>query len=64
MKFADITPAGVWEIATEPREKGNAGALKLPEQARTIIEAQPRVNGNPYVFAAARLQRLSGEPAP
>ena len=26
MKRSDITPGGVWEIATEAREKGNAGA--------------------------------------
>ena len=45
---------GVWEIATEQREKGNAGALKLPAQALAIIYAQPRLNRNPYIFAAAR----------
>jgi integrase len=53
MKWADITPDGVWEIATEEREKGNAGALKLPEAALAIIGKLPRFS-NPYVFAAAR----------
>jgi integrase len=54
MKQSDITPDGLWEIATAAREKGNAGALQLPAQALAIIEAQPRVNGNDYVFAAVR----------
>jgi integrase len=53
MKWTDIKD-GVWEIATAPREKGNAGALKLPKAALEIINAQPRLNRNPYVFAAAR----------
>ena len=50
MKWADIS-SGVWEIATEPREKGNAGALRLPAVARAIIDAQPRYADNPYVLA-------------
>ncbi len=54
MKWTDITPDGVWEIAAEEREKGNAGALKLPETALTIIKAQPRFSSNEHVFAAAR----------
>jgi integrase len=45
---------GVWEVATEEREKGNFGAAKLPKEALAIIKAQPKFNGNPYVFAAAR----------
>jgi integrase len=54
MKWSDITSEGVWEIATEAREKGNAGALRLPERVLTIINAQPRVQGNDYIFAATR----------
>ena len=50
MRWADIVD-GVWTIATAEREKGNAGALALPPQALAIIEAQPRVGNNPYVFA-------------
>ena len=50
MKWADISD-GVWTIATAEREKGNAGALALPAQALAIIEAQPHVGNNPYVFA-------------
>ena len=48
MRWADLSD-GVWTIATAPREKGNAGALHLPEAALKIIAAQPRAND--FVFA-------------
>jgi integrase len=54
MKFADVAD-GVWIIATAEREKGNAGSLALPAQALAIIEAQPRLGDNPYVFAGRGL---------
>jgi integrase len=50
MKWNDIAD-GIWTIATAEREKGNAGSLVLPAQALGIIEAQPRISVNPYVFA-------------
>jgi integrase len=50
MEWDDIRD-GVWTIASEEREKGTAGKLKLPQLALDIIEAQPRIAGNPYVFA-------------
>jgi integrase len=50
MRWADVVD-GVWTIATAEREKGNAGTLLLPAQAIKIINAQPRLHGNPYVFA-------------
>jgi integrase len=49
--WRDIGPDGVWTISTAPREKGNAGALQLPKAALAIIERQPRIARNPYVFA-------------
>ena len=54
MKWTDIED-GVWTIATEEREKGNAGVLVLPEQAVAILEekAASRV-ATPYDFPAAR----------
>jgi integrase len=52
MKWSDIDDAGVWTIATEVREKGNAGAVKLPESALQIINAQPVLIGNSHVFAS------------
>jgi integrase len=54
MRWSDITPDGVWEIATEDRMKGTAGAVLLPAAAVEIIEAQPRFKSNEHVFAAAR----------
>jgi integrase len=54
MKWADVAD-GVWTIETAEREKGNAGALALPVQALAIIEAQPRVGNNPYIFSGRGL---------
>jgi integrase len=45
---------GTWIIRTEPREKGNPGALKLPPQALDILDSLPRIFGNPFVFAGQR----------
>jgi integrase len=53
MRWSDIEH-GVWTIPAEPREKGNAGALALPDIARQIMDAQPRFDSNPFVFAAGR----------
>jgi len=52
MKWIDLSD-GVWTIASEPREKTNAGMLKLPQAVLDIIAAQPRYVSNPYVFAGA-----------
>jgi integrase len=49
MKWDDINN-GVWTIATEAGEKGNAKSLVLPKAALDIIAAQPHVHGNPYVL--------------
>ena len=40
-----------WIIAPAPREKSHAGTLRLPPLVLDIINAQPRLVGNPYVFA-------------
>jgi integrase len=53
MRWDDIAD-GLWTIRTEAREKGNPGVLKLPAMASEIIEAQPHIAGNPYVFAGSR----------
>jgi len=50
MKWADVAD-GVWQIPADEREKGNAGALPLPPQAIEIIDAQPRLGDNAYIFA-------------
>jgi integrase len=54
MQWADVSADGVWEVQSEQREKGNIGAVKLPALALDIIKAQPKLSGNPYVFAASR----------
>ena len=72
LRWSDIED-GVWTIPAEPREKTAAGSLALPDMARRIIDAQPRFDSNPFVFAGrsdgpingfskmkARLDRLSG----
>jgi integrase len=51
IRWSDIDPDGIWTIRTEKREKGNAGALKLPKLALNLIQAQPRLVGNEFVFA-------------
>jgi integrase len=52
MKWADISPDGVWTIPAAPREKSTAGALMLPKAALDIIRAQPQLGDNPHVFAS------------
>ena len=49
MKWDDISD-DTWTIVSAEREKGNAGSLRLPPLALDIIQAQPRIAGNPYVF--------------
>jgi integrase len=53
MKWDDVTD-GVWTISTESREKGNAGEVRLPQVAVDLIAEQPRIDGNEYIFPAAR----------
>jgi integrase len=50
MRWDDLI-GDTWEIRSEEREKNNAGTLKLPKLAMEIIQAQPRILNNPYVFA-------------
>ncbi|MBL8791824.1 MAG: integrase family protein, partial [Rhizobiales bacterium] len=50
LKWADLD-GSTWNIASGPREKGAGGSLKLPKAAKAIIDAQPRLASNPYVFA-------------
>jgi integrase len=51
MKWDDLVD-GEWRIASEAREKSHAGSLRLPPMVLAIINAQPRIARNPYVFAA------------
>ena len=54
LRWSDINAGGVWTIRKEPREKGNAGALKLSDDALSIIRALSRFAGNEFVFAGGR----------
>ena len=55
MKWVDIDDQGIWTIpVTHKREKAHPGRLPLPLVALDIIAAQPRIAGNPHVFAATR----------
>jgi Arm DNA-binding domain/Phage integrase family len=53
MRWEDVSVDGVWNIKTEAREKGTAGALVLPPVAVDVIRGRPHIADNPYVFAAA-----------
>jgi integrase len=54
MRREDISADGVWTIKSEPREKGNAGELRLPRLALDILAAQPVIDDNPFIFPATR----------
>jgi integrase len=53
MRWDDVSDDGIWTIATEEREKGNAEKLQLPPVIVELLGKQYRVKGNPYVFPAA-----------
>jgi integrase len=57
LRWADVSPDGLWTIRTEKREKGNPGTLLLPQVALDIIRAQPRFASNPHVFAGRNISR-------
>jgi integrase len=51
MKWTDLA-ADLWTLDNADREKGNAGAVRLPKAALDQINAQPKISENPFVFAA------------
>lgn len=50
MRWDDIE-SDVWTIAREPREKSNAGSLRLPPLAMKILSNIPEIADNDFVFA-------------
>ena len=50
MRWGDLRD-GVWTIPAHEREKSTAGSLVLPRLALDIINAQPRLATNQFVFA-------------
>lgn len=61
MKFDDVED-GLWTIATESREKGNAQRLKLPKPVLDIIAAQAELRMNEFVFPAGRVVNKTNKP--
>ena len=64
LRFSDIDAGGTWTIRTEPREKDNAGKLKLTDDALSDRPGQPRFVGNEFARRrpwAAGLQFLSAQ---
>jgi len=59
MKWEDIIDEE-WRIPSKDREKGTAGSLVLPDAALAIINAQPRLASNPYVFAGSGYGFIQG----
>ena len=53
LKWDDIDANGVWTIDAEEREKGTVAKIRLSQLALDILKQQPRLTGNPYVFAAS-----------
>jgi integrase len=60
MRRSDVSIDGVWTIAVEAREKGNAGELVLPPAALEIIRAQPQLGDNPYILAGRGGAHING----
>jgi integrase len=60
MRWQDVSLDGEWTIPSEAREKGNAGALMLPEAALSVVVQQPRLGDNPYVFAGRGDGHING----
>jgi integrase len=58
--FGGIALYGIWTIATAKREKPNGGPLRLPKLALDVINAQPHLAANPFVFAGATRGRPFG----
>src|SRR5262249_27768885 len=59
MRWEDIDADGEWTLPTASREKGNIGKVQLPETARAILDALPRFDSNPYVFALRGQRHMS-----
>ena len=51
MKWTELSIDGEWTIAKEAREKDTGGTLVLPKAAIAIVQTQPRLGDNPFVFA-------------
>ena len=59
MRREDIDADCVWTIPTAAREKRNIGKVRLPPDARAILDALPRFDSNPFVFAGRGQRHMS-----
>lgn len=53
MRRSDVVD-GVWTVSKEHQEKGTIERVKLPQLALDVIEAQPEIKDNPFVFPASK----------
>ena len=60
MKWSDVDDEGVWTIPAAPREKTNAGSLRLSMLALSIVEELPRWEDCDYVFAGRGKVPING----
>lgn len=59
MRWHDLQD-GIWHVPHDTREKGTGGDLVLPRMALDVIEAQPMIEGCPYVFSGRTGQPYAG----
>jgi integrase len=62
MRWDDLVD-GAWHIRSDEREKDHAGVLKLPKVVLEVIQSQPRIANNPFVFAGNPRGRRKPGPA-
>jgi len=60
MRWDDIDEEGNWTIPADPGEKGNATRLRLSALAQEVLAAQPRIEGNDFVFAGRGTKAIGG----
>lgn len=60
MTWAEVdSTIGVWKVPGERMKTGKPHAVPLSARAQELIQAQPRIEESPYVFAAIRGGTLS-----
>jgi integrase len=52
----------VWTVPQGPREKATGGSLKLPQMALDLIDRQPHLASDPYVFRTRQFTNPKGTP--
>jgi integrase len=60
MTWTEIGPDGIWTIPAERYKTKRSNHVPLSDAARTVIEAQPRIDGCDYVFPSRTKTPFSG----